>query len=231
MGRRTVLAEAADTIVGTIAPARRTLLQRPQPPLEINDRAYNFLPSPELAEWARATFIEWGGALYSEEHAHLEQASLGFLWASDLCESRGKRVLGTCECIGQGQRSTWVAQRFAYQLREWFGGLPDFLITISAELEHAHDRAFCFVVEHELRHCGQAADESGAPRFTKLGRPVFESKPHDVEIFVADIERYGAAGMPHLERLVAAARAEPEADDLDLWMACGTCAPKNRRAS
>lgn len=208
-----------------IARARKKLLTRPMPPEGVFDALPGFTPAPELAEWSRATFIEWGGALHNEEHEHLEQAALGFLWASALCEDKGRRVLGTCEIVGQGQRKTWGAQRHAVQITGWFNTLPDFIITIDATAALTlSDRGFCALIEHELYHAGQAKDDEGMPRFDKKsGRPAFTLRPHDIEEFVGVVARYGAADHCTREALIKAARAEPSVDDEDLWMACGTC--------
>jgi hypothetical protein len=206
-----------------IARARKKLLTRPMPPEGVFDALPGFTPAPELAEWSRATFIEWGGALHNEEHEHLEAMQLGFLWASALCDMKGRRVLGTCEIVGQGERKTWAAQRHAVQIKGWFNTLPDFIITIDATAALTmNDRAFCHLIEHELYHAGQAKDDAGEPRFDKrTGAPVPALREHDFEDFIGTVVRYGAANET-LAALIKAAQAGPSVDDEDLWMACGT---------
>ena len=213
------------------APGRRALLDRPSPPFDfIHGEAMSFIAAPALRDWVAAAFIQPGGALYNGEHAHLESATLGFLWANGLNEAAGRRVIGQCELVAQGVRKTWAGQRQALLLRRLFGHLPDFVITIDAEqAQSLSDRQFCALIEHELCHAGQALDEGGAPRFTKQGRPVFAMRPHDIEEFTSVARRYGAWS-PALQAFSAALASAPEISDGRLWEACGTCRGRVRAA-
>lgn len=134
-----------------------------------------------------------------------------------------RTVVATAE-IPQPKGSRWQIERQKQQLREWFGGEVDFVITLSAPLlAAASDRDFCAVVEHELFHCAQAEDEFGQPRFSKAtGRPIYAIRGHDCEEFVGVVRRYGASG--DVRALVAAATAGPRVADAEVAYACGTCA-------
>jgi hypothetical protein len=80
-------------------------------------------------------------------------------------------------------------------------------------------------VEHELGHAGQAKDEFGGPRFSReTGKPLFTMRPHDVEVFVFEAERYGvqhAAGKS--AEFVAAANRPPTIAAASIAAACGAC--------
>src|SRR5690606_3683592 len=134
--------------------------------------------------------------LSNDDHAHLEDAYIGFLWTNAPGTHQGREVLGTAEIFSpKGQ--AWVKARQEAQVLAWFGVVPDFIITLSApfvaERLDRHDHvSVCALIEHELYHCGQAFDEYGAPRFRRDGRPAYSMKGHDVEEHIGVVERYGA---------------------------------------
>lgn len=206
---------------------------RPSPPEDLADDlrlVRRFVPAPELKEWAIETFVLPGGALRNPEHAHLEFAHVDFLWTSVENSRGGRQIVGTAEIPDQGAGGKWVKARARQQLGEWFGGVPDFLVTIDAV--HAseaaiNDATFCALVEHELYHCGQALDEYGAPKFKRDGSPVFAIRGHDVEEFVGVVRRYGktAAGVAEL---VEVANEGPEVAAARIASACGTCTGRVR---
>ena len=109
---------------------------RPLPPAQFAEVSFelHFAPAPELEAWARATFIEEGGDLHNPEHAHLRDASVRFLWASDGYVKQGRRVLGLTEQV-RIMGAPWSKGRQEMQLRQWFGEVPEFLITI----DDSHD--------------------------------------------------------------------------------------------
>ena len=119
-------------------------------------------------------------------------------------------VAGQAE-IPRAQGNRWAKARHDQQLRDWFGAVPDFLLTSDpAYAAAASDRAFCALVEHELLHCGQERDGFGAPKFRQDGSPAFGIRGHDVEEFVAIVRRYGArAAAGRTAELIEAARAAP----------------------
>jgi hypothetical protein len=105
---------------------------------------------------------------------------------------------------------------------EWFGRVPSFLITLAADYcAQCSDVEFCALVEHELYHLAHELDEFGSPKFTKDGLPKIALRGHDVEEFVGVVRRYGAS--PEVARMVEAAKQSPEAGNINIARACGTC--------
>lgn len=206
------------------------MLTRPRPPERLlgqdgADTAIPFEPAPELDAWARATFIDEDAALLNEEHAHLREAKLGFLWTSVGNARGGHAVVGQAE-IPSIQGGKWARARFFQQVEGWFGLVPDFLITLEAGFaDQADDATFCALVEHELYHCAQARDAYGAPRFSKsTGLPIFTMRGHDVEEFVGIVARYGVgAAAGQTAALVEAAGRAPIVCEADIASVCGTC--------
>ena len=205
-------------------------LRRPRPPAHLLGTqgeltATPFVPAPDLEAWARATFVEEDAPLLNEEHLHLRDATLGFLWCAVPNTRQMNAVVGQAEMLSL-QGGKWSKARQEMQIEGWFGCLPDFLITLHADYaDRCSDPAFCALVEHELLHCGQAKDGWGQPRFsTQTGRPIFSMRGHDVEEFVSIVARYGvgnAAG--RTAALVEAAGRAPIVCEADIAGACGTC--------
>lgn len=205
-------------------------MSRPMPPASLFefDAGDQFVPAPEIVEWARSTFIEEGSSIENEEHAHLRDASIGFLWTNVDNTRRGRTVIGQAEPgLPQGAMGKWAKARATQQVTEWFGHVPDFIITVHAGWwESASDAQACALIEHELYHCAQEKDEFGAPRFNKnTGLPIFGMRGHDVETFIGVAARYGAveAGV----RELAEALNKPPLMTADMiGTACGTCIAK-----
>ena len=110
-------------------------------------------------------------------------------------------------------------------MREWFGRVPTYLITLAADFcTTCSDTDFCALVEHELYHIAQQKDDFGQPMFTRDGEPKLTIVGHDVEEFVGVARRYGV-GDPDgaLARLAAAARGTPAVSRAQIAGACGTC--------
>ena len=161
----------------------------------------------------------------NEAHAHLREASLGFLWCALPNARQMNAVVGQAEMLSL-QGGKWQKARQEMQIEGWFGNLPDFLLTFHADYaDQCSDAAFCALVEHELYHCGQAVDAWGSPRFSKMtGRPIFSMRGHDVEEFVGIVERYGVgAAAGQTAALVEAAKRTPIVCSADIAGACGTC--------
>lgn len=198
---------------------------RPHPPVgrELSEYHAWFEPDQEgLGAWARRTFIDEGGALVNERHAHLRNASIGWVWTDATNRDRNRTAAATCQLIGPLQ-AKWPRERSDFQLRGWFGEVPDFLITVSAPIAaDMDDWAFCALIEHELCHAAQDEDEFGSPRFTRDGDPIFRLIGHDVEEFVEVVARYGADATG-MRALVSAANAGPTVGAARMAMACGTC--------
>jgi hypothetical protein len=195
---------------------------RPQPPESLFESPWlSFAPAPELRKWASDMFLVEGASLYNEDHAHLEHASVEFLWASGGFAKQGRTVLGQCEEV-TFRAGPWQKGRQEQQMREWFGQVPDFVITLDADYSRkCSDAEFCALVEHEMYHVGHAKDEFGAPAFTKDGLPKFGMRGHDVEEFIGVVRRYGASA--DVQRLLDAAKTTPEVAKLNIARACGTC--------
>lgn len=202
-------------------------MTRPYPPAEIVVDGVNprFVPAPELEHWVRVNFINELSPINNPDHEHLQQASIGFLW-TNVANARAQRtILGQCELMPPMAMGKWQRARAELQVLEWFGDMPDFLITISAAAGMLHDDAsFMALVEHELYHAAQALDRFGAPKFSRdTGRPIFAIKGHDIEEFVGITRRYGAAVSAGMEEAVRAANKGPTIAEGQIARACGTC--------
>lgn len=198
---------------------------RPFPPVEMHDPidAPAFLPALEMRDWLRETFIEDGAALENEDHRHLRFASLGVLWSSVPNSRQGRTVVGQAEDGTPRAMGRWAKARAEQQIAEWFGEIPDFILTFSADyVAQASDAEFMALVEHELSHCGQERDEFGAPKFRKSGLPAFCIRGHDVEEFVGVVRRYGATSQA-LRDMVDAVNKGPILGLNDIASSCGTC--------
>src|SRR4051812_39936891 len=110
---------------------RRGVVVRPFPPEECDDqRPETFVADETFAEWIRGTFIEGSGPLANEDHEHLVDARIGVLWTNAVNISKQRPVMATAE-IPNAMAGGWKRARYEFQLREWFGAEPDFLLTFS----------------------------------------------------------------------------------------------------
>lgn len=208
----------------------QALAQRPRPPVELvsidGALAARFVPAPDLVAWISTLFLTEDGLLFDTEHMHLNSAFIGCLWTTAPNSRQMRRIVGQAEMPAQGGNNSWSRARAEQQLREWFGRLPDFLLTFDAlYANEIDDASFCALVDHELRHCAQALDQYGAPKFNRAtGLPVFAMRGHDIEEFVAVVRRFGvAAAGEAAQRFVDAALLEPEIAPAQIAQACGTC--------
>lgn len=211
----------------------QALAERPRPPESVVGvhgilGVRHFVPAPEVEAWARRVFLQEDSPLYNEEHAHLEQAGIGFLWAATPNKRKGKPVVGLAE-MPNFNCHQWQRERQEQQLREWFEHIPDFVITLYADYAaECSDAQFCALVEHELLHCGQELDEFGAPQFLRTGQPKLTMRGHCVEEFVSIVRRYGAgAAAGATQELVKAAIGVPEIAEANIAAVCGTCMIRN----
>ncbi|HEX8567733.1 MAG TPA: putative metallopeptidase [Pyrinomonadaceae bacterium] len=203
-------------------------MQRPLPPEILIDEYEGedfFIPSPDLDLWVRKTFLDSTSPLYNPEHEHLNKAHLGFLWTNVPNTRKMRSVAGEAE-MPFFKGGAWQKHRQMMQLCEWFGGLPDFLITLDAQYAiKATNDDFCALVEHELYHCAQAVDEHGNAKFNKEnGLPKFAMREHDVTEFVGVVERYGINAVANGREFVEAASREPKISAAAVAAACGLCA-------
>lgn len=199
---------------------------RPMPPEDkVNGLDAWFSPAPELEAWARANFIDDDGMISNPDHEHLQHSTLGFLWTNVANAKKGRAVIGTAEPgAPQGAMGKWGRAKAVLQIEEWFGSVPDFLITIDANWWlQASDAEACALIEHELYHCAQATDEFGAPKFNQqTGKPSFTMRGHDVEQFIGVVRRYGADASG-VRELIEAAQAGPTIAAADISQCCGAC--------
>ncbi len=77
-------------------------IKRPMPPEDMTGLESVFCdrpirPAPELREWAVNTFIDPDGPLANEDHIHLVDADIGFLWAAAPNTRQMNSVVGEAE--------------------------------------------------------------------------------------------------------------------------------------
>nr|WP_199538428.1 putative metallopeptidase [Duganella sp. BJB475] len=180
-----------------------------------------FAPAPEVLRWARAEILTEGGQLHNPDHEHLEYADIQFLWAPEGFQRKGRTVLGYCEEV-LFRCDAWQKGRQQQQMADWFGMVPQFLITLDARhCLGCSDVEFCALVDHELYHIAQELDEFGSPKFNKYGQPALCMRGHDCEEFIGVVRRYGPG--EDVQRLIDAASKAPEVAKLNIARACGTC--------
>ncbi|WP_370006507.1 putative metallopeptidase [Sinorhizobium fredii] len=200
---------------------------RPQPPSSMFDDITSpaFAPAEDMPDWVDTTFLDPASPVHNPDHAHLAHADIGYLWTIVGNSKKGRRVIGQCEPGSpQGTMGRWSRARADMQVKQWFGHVPDFIVTLDADYcRECGDAEFMALVEHELYHAAQDVDPFGAPKFSRsTGRPVFVIRGHDVEEFVGVVRRYGAdaAGV---RAMIDAASRPPEISRASIGHACGTC--------
>ncbi|RPE30838.1 hypothetical protein EC846_1539 [Acinetobacter sp. BIGb0102] len=207
---------------------------RPFPPTELMDKAdeeeaIRLAPAPDLMQWVIDNFLTIGGPLHNPDHDHIAELIhdgeefLAFAWASSACVAKKRMVLGQCEKVMFNQGG-WRKARQEQQMRDWFGYVPVYLITIDASFcEQASDRDFCALIEHELYHIGVERDpEDGEPIYSDMtGLPKHYLAGHDIEEFVGVVKRWGAS--EDVKRLVEVAKQAPFVSDVNISRCCGTC--------
>ena len=204
---------------------------RPFPPTDLIDQAeqeeaIRLAPAPELKEWVVNNWLTLGGELHNPDHDHIaellhdNEEFLAFAWASSAAVAKKRMVLGQCEKVMFNQGG-WKKARQEQQMRDWFGFVPQYLITIDATYcEQASDRDFCRLIEHELYHLAQKEGQNG-PMFDSLGRASLTMRSHDVEEFHGVVQRYGAS--PDVQKMVELANDGPTISRANIAHACGTC--------
>lgn len=206
---------------------------RPFPPTDFIDQAdeeeaIRIVPASDLKNWVVANFLTLGGPLHNPDHDHIaemlhdNEGFLAFAWASTAYTRAKRMVLGQCEKV-MFQQGGWKKARQEQQMRDWFGFVPIYLITIDASFcEKANDNEFCALIEHELYHIGvdlggrriiKKSDHTGLPKHYLAG--------HDVEEFIGVVKRWGANDS--VKRLVEVAKNPPFVSDLDISKCCGNC--------
>lgn len=181
-------------------------------------------PANDVYDWVSSQVLDRDGELYNQDHSHLLDVDIKFMWASSSFEKKGRVVLGQCEEVAF-RVGGWQKARLEQQMVEWFGHVPQFIITLSADYcSICTDLEFCALVEHELYHIAQKLDEFGAPKFTQDGLPKLGVRSHDVEEFFGVVRRYGAT--EEVKELISIAKEAPEVGSLSIARSCGTCIMK-----
>jgi len=195
---------------------------RPEPPESLG-LVDDFAPDHDgLGAWVRKNFIDPEGPLHNPRHAHLANASIGWLWTSATAKNKNREIAGQCQLV-QPQQKTFSSAMRSWQLRQWFGGVPDFVIIISRWFAlDMDDYSFCALIEHELCHAAQDVDGFGMPKFDREGQPMFRIVAHDVEEFHDVVERYGAKAAG-VSRMVKLGNQPPSIGEAKMSVACGTC--------
>lgn len=206
---------------------------RPFPPTDLIDQAeaeeaIRLAPAPDLKAWVVKNFLTIDAELYNPDHDHIaellhdNEEFLAFAWASSAAVAKKRMVLGQCEKVMFNQGG-WKKARQEQQMRDWFGFVPIYLITIDASYcEKSNDRDFCALIEHELYHIGVERDEDGEIVYSDMtGLPKHYLAAHDVEEFVGVVKRYGAS--ENVKHLVEVAKQAPFVSEKNIAACCGTC--------
>lgn len=154
---------------------------------------------------------------------HLKRATVGCLSSARAILDRGVLV-PACILIPAQISSKQVERVF----HEWalarllepqhHGELPDFVLYTDLAQWTGFDRISRErLVFHELSHIQQRTDAYDCPKFERDGRPSLGLRPHDAELFYAEVERYG--------RLV------PAVDETAIAIAAGIKATKPQRVA
>ena len=205
-------------------------MKRPEPPQKIlgldpEFDPIDFEPAHDLRNWILETFIYQDGPLYNPEHDHIQLFDRDFfavLWASSAFVKAEKMVLGQCERV-MINVGGWKKARQELQLRNWFGYIPTYIITIDAQYaSEATDTDFCALIEHELCHIGVKRDEDGNIQVSNMtGEPKHYLRGHDVEEFNTVVQRYGASEA--VQAMVDLVSAGPTIGKAKIAQSCGTC--------
>lgn len=137
------------------------------------------------------------------EHAHFqEDVTVEFLMREAPIFKAGKFTLGAVHIpTVQGK----LKDLFDQLLGEFFGEIPDFLIILDAGFwEEATDQQREALMYHEMCHVKQEVDQFGELRFDIEGNPKYALVAHDLEVFNAEVQRYGA-WHPGIETFLTAA--------------------------
>ena len=208
----------------------------PRPPDELIDSARSWRgggavrPALDLEAWVITEIRAADRPLSNYDFGLIADARVAFLWCTEPYTKTGTVVLGTCQ-LGPPRGNAWSAVRQRAQLCEWFGEVPDFLVTLDAVffeqcVREGQPASALAVVEHELYHCGRKLDREGDPAFGADGEPLWDLRPHDIEEFAGVYRRYGR-DTPGTQAFVAAvehvAEHGPDIAPASLDGLCGTC--------
>lgn len=205
-------------------------MKRPYPPdsllgLDPEYDPIDFEPAHDLRKWILETFVYEEGELYNPDHDHIQMFERDFfdvLWASSAFVKAEQVVLGQTERV-MINMGGWKKARQELQLRNWFGHIPTYIITIDAQFaSQASDTDFCALIEHELYHIGVKRDQDGNILVSQMtGEPKHFLRGHDVEEFHGVVQRYGAS--ESVQKMVELVNDGPTMGKAKISHACGTC--------
>ena len=193
------------------------LLDLTDPEAEPDERPTPLMvPDPDLADWVLETLLGEDSPLLVTDHVEILSASVGFLWTNVERKRSGGQVLGTAQ-LGKPTRhhgDAWTVAGLEQQRREWFGKVPDLLVTLYAPFFARCDEvAVVAVIDHELRHFAPKVDKEGEPAYDEeTGRPAWRIVSHDLEEFTGTIEHFGAGWDGARERMRQAMALRPRFD-------------------
>lgn len=155
-----------------------------------------FVPDPDLALWVKKWFFHEDSPLLIEDHVDVMEASIGFVWTNAENKRQGRLVAGTAQLgkPGRNVQDGWTRAAIEFQRREWFGELPDLLVTLSAPYcARCESHQVLALIDHELSHFEPKLDKDGEPVVDEeTGRMTYRMVGHDTEEFDAVIRRFGA---------------------------------------
>lgn len=131
-----------------------------------------------------------------EEHGHLRDAAIGYVFRDDALNRRGKVIAAEAifvERILQSDKRYARLVKWAFLRILHTETLPDFIVLIDRNIwaGMSPDEKLA-LVDHELSHCWYATEEDGATRkFHQDGSPWWNLRSHDVEEFCGVIQRNG----------------------------------------
>lgn len=196
-------------------------LKFPEVPGYMLDPGSRMEPCPQVGEWAWSMFLDAGSSFYNAAHEDIAEAVIGWVWTNVENRKDGRIIRGTCGLGDPKGGTPWARARIFEQLQRWFGLIPDFIITLDAVwLSTRQPAEICALVEHELYHARHKRDKWGDKSFDKDGRPVYDIRPHDLECFIGEVERYGA-WRPEFSAIADAMARGPAFSAVDLRGICG----------
>jgi len=218
------------------------ILVRPKPPLRLHepDDFGDFEPAKEVNKWVGQTFLDERSALFDEEHSHLLQANVGYLWTNAYNETKQVQVIGQASLAKPHPAlGKWQKKELEWLYRKWFedpkaeeGFELDFIIRIYApDAATANDMEFCSLIKHELSHCAQGLDEYKNPAWyksgPKKGRPKLVLKDHDFAGFHSNVRDFGPGAERGVPELLEIVKQPPRVAWVDVSRMCGNCLQLN----
>lgn len=142
-----------------------------------------------------------------DDHVHLQQATVGYMFRDDELRRRGDVIHAEAILV---ERILQSEKRYA-RIVKWailrilkLDELPHFLILIDRNIWEGYSiEEKVALIDHELSHCDQDREEDGeTTKLHKDGTPCWRIRGHDLEEFCGVVARNGLWN----ERLVDMAR-------------------------